>query len=74
MAAKVGEVKTQGQLDLSKISCGVFFIRTTDGETVVRGFGDIPDEDLSDFTNAMKLFAARLTSAQRNRLLSTLLH
>lgn len=65
---------TQEQLDLSKITCGVVFCRTTDGETVVRGFGDLPDEDLRDFTNAMKLFAAKLASAQRNRLLSTLLH
>ena len=74
MAAKLGEVKTQEQLALSKIKCGVFFCRTTDGETVVRGFGDIPDFELQDFTNAMKLFAAKLTTAQRNRIFPTLLH
>lgn len=70
----MGEVKTQPQLHLGSIECGVFIGCRSDGRIVVRGFGDIPDENLPALTNAMRLLAAKLTSEQRNRLFVSLLH
>ena len=70
----MGEVKTQPQLQLGNIECGVFFGCQPDGHVVVRGWGDIPEETLPALTNAMRLLAARLTSDQRKRLFNSLLH